>query len=245
MTMPAGRLLRLLRSVGRPRHHSTYRRVGKAVQPPGADPDARDGGGGMSPNDPATDAPEPRHPNPEPREEAAAQNPEGEAREAPRAEESSAGPMEVLYMREPSVVPGKQHPPMPFTHYFDTYEMVNRLTAAEFKRGQAVSTMKAVRMLLRDKMEEAQGRLVSKGDVDNVSWPLRFLSLPTWGQLSCSGSGLTTLHYHQLVNPQSQLPPFIYPMPLQKSFKKKQQSGLKYIKKNPKSQNLMNLLPES
>ncbi|KAL2107254.1 hypothetical protein VUR80DRAFT_5518 [Thermomyces stellatus] len=78
--------------------------------------------------------------------------------------------MEVLCMREPTIVPGKTHPPMPYTHYFDTYLMVNRLTDAGFKKGQAVTTMKAVRALLGAKMEEAQARLVSKGDVDNETY---------------------------------------------------------------------------
>lgn len=95
-----------------------------------------------------------------------------ESKDERSPESSRSGPMDaVLYMRGPAIEPpsaNRTHPPMPFTHYFDTYQMVNRLTDAKFQRGQAVTTMKAVRSLLGGKMEEAQKTLVSKGDVDNV-----------------------------------------------------------------------------
>lgn len=199
--MPAGRLLRALRPVGRPRRrihssygggrlHSSYTRAGKAVQPQ-ARPDGTREEADTEPTprdvDPATEedpVPEPEpEPEPEPTPDTAEPARAEEAKDAapesagegegkkPQGEskDDEPGPMEVLYMREPTVVPGKHHPPMPYTHYFDTYLMVNRLTSAGFKKGGGVTTMKAVRALLGGKMEEAQGRLVSKGDVDNVS----------------------------------------------------------------------------
>lgn len=177
--MPAGRLLRLARPVGR-RAQATYTRVGKAVQPQGT-PEGQvpEREVDPAPEDTApepTPTPTPNHPSEAPRaaEDGGAQQ-GGAQQDASAGEAKEAGPMEVLYMREPTVVPGKNHPPMPYTHYFDTYLMVNRLTDAGFGRGEAVTTMKAVRALLGDKMTEAQGRLVSKGDVDNVglSGPVR------------------------------------------------------------------------
>lgn len=186
--MPAGRLLRALRPVGRPRLQSSYTRAGKAVQPQSdRDPAKETGAGeardaGPAPEDTATSEPAPASPRATDAAETrdAAQN----ASEEKQSGGDAPGPMEVLCMREPTIVPGKTHPPMPYTHYFDTYLMVNRLTDAGFKKGQAVTTMKAVRALLGAKMEEAQARLVSKGDVDNVSGHSR---VPSSIHKSCTG----------------------------------------------------------
>lgn len=102
------------------------------------------------------------------------------AEEAKRAEEEvqevkseakKSGPMEtVLYMNGPpgSIASVKAHPPLPFSHFFDSYAMVNRLVEAGYERPQSVTMMKAMRGLLRDKMTAAQEDLVSKSDVDNV-----------------------------------------------------------------------------
>lgn len=214
MIMPAGRLLRLVRPVGR--HHATYSRVGKAVRPlsrrkeakstveaaakareskehraareareataarDSKEPTAEDGALATTPN------------NPESSRTAQDENPEAEGKKDERSPESNkSGPMDaVLYMRGPAIEPpmaSRTHPPMPFTHYFDTYQMVNRLTDAEFQRGQAVTTMKAVRALLGGKMEEAQKTLVSKGDVDNVG-PFSLCVAPSSYRLSAEAA---------------------------------------------------------
>ena len=192
MIMPAGRLLRLVRPVGR--HHATYTRVGKAVRPLSRRKEAKGPVGSAAKSQESkdtrdtsriSDARDSKEPSPEdgalattpntPDSSRTTQNEHSEANEQKdeRSPESNrSGPMDaVLYMRGPAIEPptaSRTHPPMPFTHYFDTYEMVNRLTDAKFQRGQAITTMKAVRALLGGKMQEAQKRLVSKGDVDNV-----------------------------------------------------------------------------
>ena len=201
--MPAGRLLRLGRPVGRAclRPQSTYTRVGKAVQPQAKREAAKEGSEAKGPeakeSAPLTEDVAPPEPTPTSlghhraaETKDASQN-ASEGKQANEGREDTAGPMEVLYMREPTVIPGKEHPPMPFTHYFDTYLMVNRLTNAGFKKGEAITTMKAIRALLGGKMEEAQGRLVSKGDVDNVG-PLRLVPRITYsssfGHIGCHSS---------------------------------------------------------
>ena len=195
MIMPAGRLLRLVRPVGR--HHATYTRVGKAVRPLSRRKEAKASVGSAARSQESRetrstretretkDTADKKEPTPEdaalattpntPESSRTTQNENPEANETKdesSPESNKSGPMDaVLYMRGPAIEPptaSRTHPPMPFTHYFDTYEMVNRLTDSKFQRGQAITTMKAVRALLGGKMVEAQNRLVSKGDVDNV-----------------------------------------------------------------------------
>jgi hypothetical protein len=66
------------------------------------------------------------------------------------------------------------HPP-PFVHNFDTYTLVKDIEAGGFTNKQAITTMKALRVLLAKNLEVAKEGLVSKGDVENVSlhitWP--------------------------------------------------------------------------
>lgn len=214
--MPAGRLLGALRPVGR-RLQTSYTRAGKAVQPQanrgaGREVDAE----AARDADPAGEEAAVPKPTPDSKESgraeedkdaepqnAAERKQEGEARDEP------PGPMEVLYMREPTVVPGKKHPPMPYTHYFDTYQMVNRLTSAGFQKGAAVTTMKAVRALLGAKMQEAQERLVSKGDVDNVSGGLARVSVHSFTE-----AVLVSLGTNSIPSIPRWFPSLSYPYPI-------------------------------
>ncbi|CAI4219192.1 unnamed protein product [Parascedosporium putredinis] len=80
-------------------------------------------------------------------------------------------------------------PPLPFSHFFDSYAMVNRLVEAGYARPQSVTMMKAMRELLRDKMTAAQEDLVSKSDVDNVN--RAFPLFPPLKSFSRRGNELT------------------------------------------------------
>ena len=236
--MPAGRLLRALRPVGLTRHplHSSYTRAGKAVQPQ-AGADAAKEANAESNQDVGPTLEEVAAPDPTPdssesaraeeTKDAAPQN-SSEGKQAGEGREDAPGPMEVLYMREPTVVPGKKHPPMPYTHYFDTYLMVNRLTDAGFKKGEAVTTMKAVRALLGAKMEEAQGRLVSKGDVDNVSRLYRVLVLSITEAVHISSGINAFLSFHARpfikLSPSLFYPSYSYKTPNKLPNKKQQET---------------------
>ncbi|SPO02872.1 uncharacterized protein DNG_05550 [Cephalotrichum gorgonifer] len=177
--MPTGRslLLRLARPVGR-RHHATYTRRGKAVQPPPADSAGAEPARDVPPEHAAEDASRGPEPSTDAELKSSADGAAGadEQQQQPTASRhDKAGPIDaILYMREPSLMSpprmARKQPSGPLTHYFDTYAIVNRLTDAGFQRGQAITTMKAVRALLGDKMGEAQGRLVSRSDVDNESY---------------------------------------------------------------------------
>jgi hypothetical protein len=64
------------------------------------------------------------------------------------------------------------HPP-PFVHNFDTYTLVKEVEKGGFTPEQAITAMKAVRMLLANNLEVAKMGLVSKSDVENVSLMIR------------------------------------------------------------------------
>jgi hypothetical protein len=59
------------------------------------------------------------------------------------------------------------HPP-PYTHHFDTWSLVRDLEKGGFTQAQAVTAMKAVRLLLTRNMDLARDALVSKSNVENV-----------------------------------------------------------------------------
>jgi hypothetical protein len=61
------------------------------------------------------------------------------------------------------------HPP-PFVHNFDSYTLVKEVEKGGFTPEQAITAMKAVRMLLSENLEIAKKGLVSKSDVENVSF---------------------------------------------------------------------------
>lgn len=179
------------------RHYATNpRRHGKAVQPHSEDTPAAS----QATENPSDSAgPEQEITAQEPPSSSASTNsfdppppenltPEEEAkRVAEEVQESKtdakkSGPMEtVLYMNGPpgSISAAKPHPPLPFSHYFDSYAMVNKLVEAGFERRQAIIIMMAIRGLLREKMAAAQAALVSKGDVDNVRCFCIYLLIPS------------------------------------------------------------------
>jgi hypothetical protein len=61
------------------------------------------------------------------------------------------------------------HPP-PYVHNFDSYTLVKEVEKGGFTPAQAITAMKAVRMLLANNLEVAKNGLVSKSDVENVSF---------------------------------------------------------------------------
>jgi hypothetical protein len=64
------------------------------------------------------------------------------------------------------------HPP-PYVHNFDSYTLVKEVEKGGFTPEQAITAMKAVRMLLANNLEVAKNGLVSKSDVENVSFMIR------------------------------------------------------------------------
>lgn len=58
-------------------------------------------------------------------------------------------------------------------HHFDTYGLVKRLTEGGWDNAQAITTMKAVRLMLADNMDLAREALVSKSMVENETYLFR------------------------------------------------------------------------
>lgn len=88
-----------------------------------------------------------------------------------------AGPIEtVLRMPAPesqetenaNKPPHLQTPP--YVHHFDTYTLVQQVEAGGFTMEQSITAMKAVRGLLALNLDVAKEGLVSKSDVENVSF---------------------------------------------------------------------------
>jgi hypothetical protein len=84
------------------------------------------------------------------------------------------GPLEkILQMEKPTEGAEDElnishlHPP-PFVHNFDSYTLVKEVEKGGFTPEQAITAMKAVRMLLANNLEIAIQGLVSKSDVENV-----------------------------------------------------------------------------
>ena len=61
----------------------------------------------------------------------------------------------------------------PFVHHFDTYGLVKTLTAASWSNERAITSMKAVRLMLADNMDLARSALVSKSMVENETYLFR------------------------------------------------------------------------
>jgi hypothetical protein len=66
----------------------------------------------------------------------------------------------------------------PYVHHFDTYTLVQQVEAGGFTNEQSITAMKAVRGLLAVNLGIAKAGLVSKSDVENVSYIPKKL-LPT------------------------------------------------------------------
>jgi hypothetical protein len=63
--------------------------------------------------------------------------------------------------------------PPPFVHQFDTYGLVRRLEDSGWSKLHAITTMKAVRLMLAENTEFARDALVSKSQVENETYLFR------------------------------------------------------------------------
>lgn len=114
---------------------------------------------------------------------------DGEGKDDARAEAKKGGPLEsILHMgpppgHEPSIPKSESNgngdrgkmghmSTPPYVHHFDAYSLVKQLEAGGYTPEQAVSSMKAIRKILAQNLDVAQESLVSKSDVENVSFPL-------------------------------------------------------------------------
>lgn len=101
---------------------------------------------------------------------------------------SQEGPLEnkeldmVLSIPSPSEIKGKEgsrHPhlePSPYEHHFDTYSLVQQLAAKDppaYTEEQAITLMKAIRLMLAMNLDFAKEGLVSKSDTENESYLFR------------------------------------------------------------------------
>jgi len=101
---------------------------------------------------------------------------------------SEAAPLEnkeldiVLSVPSPSALKekdGSRHPhlePSPYEHHFDTYSLVQQLAAKEppaYTEEQAITLMKAIRLMLAMNLDFAKEGLVSKSDTENESYLFR------------------------------------------------------------------------
>lgn len=60
-----------------------------------------------------------------------------------------------------------------YVHHFDTYGLVRRLEDSGWSNPQAITIMKAVRLMLADNMDLARDALVSKSQVENETYLFR------------------------------------------------------------------------
>lgn len=88
-------------------------------------------------------------------------------------------PLETILQMPPPETPEQRNaakPPHlqtpPYVHHFDTYTLVQQVEAGGFTEDQSITAMKAVRGLLALNLDVAKAGLVSKSDVENVSWRL-------------------------------------------------------------------------
>lgn len=70
----------------------------------------------------------------------------------------------------PPQVPTPNLAPGEWVHHFDTYGLAKSLESSGFQNGQSVTIMKGIRGLLTKNLEVAKENLVSKSDVENVSF---------------------------------------------------------------------------
>jgi len=60
-----------------------------------------------------------------------------------------------------------------YVHHFDTYGLVKRLEEGGWNQESAITTMKAVRLILAENMDLARAALVSKSNVENETYLFR------------------------------------------------------------------------
>ncbi|PSR94601.1 hypothetical protein BD289DRAFT_427052 [Coniella lustricola] len=87
----------------------------------------------------------------------------------------ATGPMDaVLHIEPPENTPLEEKPPhlspAPYVHHFDSYSLVKQLEQDGYTQAQAITAMKAVRTLLAQNLDVAQGGLISKSDVENETY---------------------------------------------------------------------------
>lgn len=63
--------------------------------------------------------------------------------------------------------------PAPYVHHFDTYSLVRDLSNGGFGQENAVTIMKAVRLILQNNIDLAKKSLTSKSDVENETYLFR------------------------------------------------------------------------
>lgn len=90
----------------------------------------------------------------------------------------ASGPMDaVLHMEPPENKKPEDKPPQlapsPYVHHFDSYSLVKQLEVGGYTQTQAITAMKAVRALLAQHLDTAQGGLISKADVENETYLFR------------------------------------------------------------------------
>jgi uncharacterized protein YdeI (BOF family) len=83
----------------------------------------------------------------------------------------------VLHMGPPEKKKPEDKPPhlapSPYVHHFDSYSLVKQLEVGGYTQTQAITAMKAVRALLAQHLDTAQGGLISKSDVENETYLFR------------------------------------------------------------------------
>ena len=85
----------------------------------------------------------------------------------------------VLSIPSPSEMKGeshRHHPHLeasPYEHHFDTYSLVQQLANEGFSQEQAVTVMKAIRLMLAVNLDIAKEGLVSKSDTENETYLFR------------------------------------------------------------------------
>ncbi|TKX27534.1 hypothetical protein C1H76_0372 [Elsinoe australis] len=81
------------------------------------------------------------------------------------------------YYHENASDPSEHRPPHistpRYVHHFDTYSLVNRLKEGGWSPDQAITAMKAVRLILADNIDLARDGLVSKSNVENEQYLFR------------------------------------------------------------------------
>jgi hypothetical protein len=103
---------------------------------------------------------------------------ETQAQDAAPKGRRASGPMDaVLHMEPPEDKKPEDKPPplapSPYVHHFDSYSLVKQLETGGYTQTQAITAMKAVRALLAQHLDTAQGGLISKADVENETYLFR------------------------------------------------------------------------
>ena len=95
----------------------------------------------------------------------------------PASDDLGTAQAPVYYHENASTNPEEHRPPHistpPYVHHFDTFGLVKRLEEGGWTDEQAVTIMKAVRLVLAENMDLAREGLVSKSNVENETYLFR------------------------------------------------------------------------